>query len=180
MQLSAIQLRAEIAFLLAQKARRRAKSVIESRTLRDALEVRVEHTSSKTTTGIVHIPHYWAVYYHDGRRGFGPKKAKRLVFFKNPSRDPRIRGGRPKRYADARRLTRGQFYAALEGNEIHIRRRVGPAAGKHFFTKGMRGFLSQAREVAVPSLEKWILDGLREDGALNIEDTATGVIRVGL
>lgn len=182
MPLSPLHVRAEIAFRVAHAAMRKARTLIKSRTLRDAMEVKVEHATSNTTFGIVHIPHYWAVYYHDGRRGFGPDRAKRLVFFRNPSRDPRIAGGHPIRASQIRRLnlSKEAFKAAKEGNEIHVRRHVGPAAGHHFFTRGMRSFSRKVGPIARPILADWILDGLREDGALDVEETATGTIRVGL
>lgn len=58
----------------------------------------------------LHIPHFWAVYFHDGR---GPVYSKRngyLVWFRNPNNDPRLRGGlTPERLSQTRRLSKVDF-----------------------------------------------------------------------
>ena len=171
---------AQIALKLARAARTQARKVIESRKLKKAIQTRVFRQSRRTMVGQLHIPHYWAVYYHDGRRGFGPDTKKVLVWYKNPAKDPRREpDGGPVRAKNIIPLDEKQFRDAKEGNELYIRRRVGPAAGKHFFTKGMRPFVTQAGPIARQALDDLILGGLREDGALNVEETATGTIKVG-
>lgn len=168
----------EVLRAVAARARRRVTPKIPSRTLRAALEVRVEEVVG-TMFAVLHLPHYWALYVHDGR---GPitKNKGFLVFFRNPSEDPRLAGGYAKRAAEVRHLTRTEWKSGLERNRRHIAaggdpfdapmivvRRVGPAAGARFFTDGMIGFLQE--EAAPEILERFdrfmqrvIDDGLHE------------------
>jgi hypothetical protein len=70
---------------------------------------------SRTVQGGVEIPHYWALYVHDGRRPF--RKGRYMVWFRNPNRDPRLRGGKtPKRKNQLRYLSRAQWKDALQLN----------------------------------------------------------------
>ena len=73
---------------------RLVKKSIGSSTLRAAIRLIVNESEERAD---LFIPHYWAVYYHDGRGAFGPKTARKLVFFDDPNDDPRIKGGRPVR-----------------------------------------------------------------------------------
>jgi hypothetical protein len=95
------------------------------------------------------IPHYWAQYLHDDRKGFGPTPGggrKFLVWFPNPANDPRLAGGYPVRFSDVVRLddvwSTEEFEAALARGPGYIRlaRKVGPRKGTFFFTRGMRPF----------------------------------------
>lgn len=65
--------------------------------------------------GQMQIPHYWAVYVHDGRSApFGPRRSPFLIWFKNPRQDPRLQNGvTPERYDPNRRLTKEQFNEVL-------------------------------------------------------------------
>lgn len=99
------------AFLTLGKAR--ASAVIPSKQLEAALEA-IELSNSK---GVLHVPHYWAAYVHDGRPPVTPQTATFLVWFKNPSDDPRYLGGQyPVYRSDIKRLTPDQFKAGLQRN----------------------------------------------------------------
>lgn len=121
----------------------RVRRSIPSRTLRAALRLVIDESRNRAH---LFIPHYWAVYLHDGRDGFGPRSAKKLVFFDNPKDDPRIRGARaPERASQLRRLSRREYQKGLEINNERRRRgqrpymyvvdSVGPATGSKFFDK---------------------------------------------
>ena len=138
----------------------RVRPQIPSRTLRRALR----RVTVSALEGALFIPHYWAVYVHDGRRGFsasdsglGPVRGTFLIFYRNPSADPRFAGRQtPERAAAVQRLTRAQFRRALEefatgsGNVI-ITRRVKGVRATPFFSNdpggGMFGFVDQANDV---------------------------------
>lgn len=122
---------------LAQEAFRRVRAAIQSDTLRQALRLQQGRRGGQMWLG---VPHYWAVFYHDGRRGFGPKRAQVLVWFKNPADDPRFSGGYPVRRSEIKRLTRSQFYNALRAGKLIVARRVGPARAQPFFRTGLRAF----------------------------------------
>jgi hypothetical protein len=168
----------EALLAVARRARRHVTPKIPSRTLRAALQVSIEETVGVMFARL-HLPHYWAIYAHDGR---GPISKQRgfLVFFRNPDDDPRLAAGYPERAAAIRHLTREQWRAGLERNRRHIAaggdpfdapmivvRRVGPAQGAFFFTRGMAGFLEseaspEIRERFDRFIQQVIDDGLHE------------------
>lgn len=82
--------------------------MIPSEQLRAGL-ITIEEAKGK---GKLHVPHYWALYIHDGR---GPSPGagggdKILVWFKDPKNDPRYPGGvYPVRLSQVKRLTKAQF-----------------------------------------------------------------------
>jgi hypothetical protein len=103
---------------------------------------------------------YWALYFHDGRRAID-RRGKRgsLVWFKDPLKDPRLNAGRtPSRARDLRRLTRDQFMAAKEADEIYIRKRVKGVAPTPFFSNegGMVGFSGKVAPIVRQSFEQYL------------------------
>jgi hypothetical protein len=93
---------------------------------------------------------YWAIFLHDGRGPVLPKRARFIVFWRNPRQDPRNAGGFPVRRSEITRLTKQEFQAGLMQNRaaraqglpppmIVMRTKdfrvvpTGPAEGKHFF-----------------------------------------------
>jgi len=138
---------------VSERAENHVRPKIPSQTLQRALTTNFDRVAN-VWLARVGVPHYWAVYLHDGRGPVVKKGKGFLVFFKDPSRDPRLRGGRPVRQADARRLTRNQFRDGLAMNRAHLAaggdpfdapmivvKSVGPAKATEFFTKGMAAFL---------------------------------------
>jgi hypothetical protein len=85
---------------------------------------------------IVHIPHYWARYYHDGSGPITLSKGHYMVWFKDPKDDPRIRGGYPVNRSDIQRLTlsKEEFTRLIKEEKIYVRQSVGRRKGK-FFTR---------------------------------------------
>ena len=119
------------------EARRR----IPSRTLKAALQLIIDENRSRAH---LFIPHYWAIYYHDGRGSVSPRSAKKLVFFDNPREDPRNRGGaRAVRASGERRLTKAQYEQGLRINAerrargqrpfMYVVDAVGPSRPRPFF-----------------------------------------------
>lgn len=117
-------------FLLRGKAK--ALPVIPSQQLQAALFAQ-ELTDSR---GIIRVPHYWAVFAHDGR-GPSPGAAgtgKILVWFRDPKDDPRYPGGKyPVHRSDIKHLTRGQFrkWSRINQKIINAYRR---STGKRILT----------------------------------------------
>jgi len=123
---------------LAREAFRRVRAAVQSETLRAALRVQQGRRGGQMWLG---VPHYWAVFYHDGRRGFGPRRSRVLVWFKNPNDDPRAPNRQyPVRRSQIKRLTREQFYSALREGKLIVARRTGPARAQPFFRIGLRAF----------------------------------------
>ena len=86
---------------------------------------------------IVHIPHYWAEYYHDGSGPVSMPKGRYMVWFRNPKDDPRLKGGYPVKSTDVKRLklTREQFTRYIKEGKLIVRQHVGRRKGA-FFTRG--------------------------------------------
>lgn len=105
------------AFLAMGKAR--ASTAIPSRQLAAALEA-IELSNE---VGVLHVPHYWAAYVHDGRPPVGPSTARFLVWFRNPHNDPRYPGGKyPVYRSDIKRLSQTDFRKWLDVNRQIINR----------------------------------------------------------
>jgi hypothetical protein len=156
---------------------------IPSRTLRKALNV----LQDTPTRAFIQIPHYWALYVHDGRAPFSAPPGRLLVWFRDPKDDPRLSGGiSPVRANQLRQLTPSQFYFWLTQNAIaraegrdppmivtrHVRKRT---PGAHFFENdgGMRGFAEAVSEKFNPEVQKELTRQLAEGGLLDINEKAT-------
>jgi hypothetical protein len=75
--------------------------------------------------GYVYLPHYWALYVHDGRGPFRMPAGSVMCWFRDPSNDPRLRGfggQTPPRKIQLPRLTKSQFEFWLEENRRAIER----------------------------------------------------------
>lgn len=145
---------------LGAAGKRLASSAIQSETLRRALVF--ERISFRW--GRLVVPHYWAIYQHDGRGRVTPVRAKMLVYYADPNDDPRLSGGYPVRLSDVRRLTGAEFEEGLEKNRelyaanpgggrqqfMRVRKASGPTRPSRsypFFEKGMVAFPAQAAEI---------------------------------
>lgn len=175
---------------LTEAAYRRAIPQVRdvSRTLAKAMTRRVERPErGRGLDGILMIPHYWAVYAHDGRQSFETEGF--MVWWQNPRLDPRLRGfggQTPPRRALLRRLTRAEFRRALEVRERHIAltgtaygspvvitQRIGRAtrAAKFFDNQGgMQGTMEDAHRVAQPQVSKYVEDRLKQDAGVKFLD----------
>ena len=115
----------EFAEELSKRGFQKVLPAIRSNQLRRGL-VRIQNGESSWA---LHIPHYWAVYNHDGRSPVRPRKASYLVWFRNPNDDPRLSGGRsPERLSQVRKLSKGNFqkWSAVNRQIVkNYRRRTG-------------------------------------------------------
>lgn len=101
------------------------------------IEVRRIPGDKGNVSSRLHIPHYWAVYAHDGRKPF--RKGRYMVWFRNPRLDPRLQGGKsPKRASQLRSLTRDQWIAALRLRNQWIRLGGDPFDAPVIITKVIR------------------------------------------
>ena len=151
-----------ITFELARRARDYVRPRIRSKVLSRSL--RIDKIRGRTKkyihTGYVEIPHYWAVYYHDGHGPISAPPGKYIVYYKKGKKhlDPRMQWGvlYPVRRHQEKRLSKDQFYRALRKGHIVVTKRSGPAKGEHFFTRGMRGFPSMADAYVAVEVKKWV------------------------
>lgn len=155
---------------LGDRELRLVRKSIGSKTLRAAIRLIVDESKERAD---LFIPHYWAVYYHDGRGAFGPDRARKLVFFDDPKDDPRIKGGRPVRESDVQRLTKDQYREGLRRNQeraarggrpfMYVVDSVGPSAPRPFFSKLEQGAAKRADDVVLRTFERELLASLDTD-----------------
>lgn len=147
---------------------------VPSRTLRKALTIQLgtRETDLLDNEGALYIPHYWAVYLHDGRGPVQPREAKFIVFYHRPQDDPRLVDGYPERVSDIRKLSKGEFQAGLQRNRVHAQlglppfmyvlkddqgrpRSAGPADGTRWFERN-EGVADKATPKIESILDKYV------------------------
>lgn len=155
----------------AVRVRARAAIKVKSTQLRQALALKQYKTTKNQSQWAVYIPHYWAVYYHDGRRPVKAKKGKRMVFFKNPKDDPRHHGKYPERLKQKRslRLSKQEFRRLRP--KMVIARKVKGTTGEFFFDNrfGMAGILTPVGNEISGLFSEHVKDFLGKD--LRIKET---------
>jgi len=128
----------------------------------------------------VHLPHYWAVFFHDGR---GPikSKGKKLIYFANPANDPRLAGGYPITRSDIKTLSQKDYEDGLQRNKelrdtgqvyMYVLDAVGPSVGNPFFEEGMKGFAAEVDQIVLEELgrtSKTFIDATKESMTIVIE-----------
>ena len=129
-----------------------AHGAIRSKALKNALGAERESPFLVKLT----IPHYWAIYVHDGRRALTPpfRTAKFLAWFRDPTKDPRLIDGEgPQRLSEVHYLrqvwSREQFKAALASGDL-VLSRFAPATipGERFFTTPPMSEIGDDRDLA--------------------------------
>lgn len=157
----------------------RAKAFCESKQLRGLMEYVVVETGDKKASGIVNVPHFWAIYYHEGRKII-TKDGGYLVWFRNINDDPRLNNGQAPVYrSDVRKLTEGQWRDWIAKNKEARRKGQPPPMivstrspingkinwhGNKFFSnaagEGMSGMAEEfkqiAKEEAFSYMEEWL------------------------
>lgn len=142
---------------------------IGSSTLRAALRLIINESEMR---GDLFIPHYWAIWYHDGRGPVQPKTARKLVFFDDPANDPRLKGGRPVRESQVKRLTKEQYQEGLRRNRLrppgsrpfmYVVDSVGPAAPRPFFDRLSQGAAQRADAIVRREFERELLRAIDDD-----------------
>ena len=129
------------------------------------------HVLANRQRVIIFSWHYWARIVNDGRGAIQlpelPDRVRPLIWFKDPSKDPRIRSGYPKRRSQIKRLTRRQFrYHRKQGNLI-ITDYSGPVKALRFYEKGL-----QAARKEIPET---VMDRIKQDVRRNITRGRGGV-----
>lgn len=137
---------------LAEAAYRIAYPNIPSRVLKEAMVVVKVRAGNTGAVYKLFIPHYWSHYLHDGRGTVTPKRARSLMWFKNPRRDPRYDGGYPVRLADAKAHTLSKQEFKRNRSEMIFAKSAKPIRGKFFFSnrRGMRNLV----KIVAPTIIK--------------------------
>ena len=131
-----IAFKKELALLMAERLRVAVRPFIKSDTLKNSIEIALQVDGSMVGSALV-WPHYWAVYYHDGRGPIRPVNGRYLVYFLDPEDDPRFKNGYPVRAADIKRLELSpeEFKAAIASGKMIVTNYIGPARGKKFIDR---------------------------------------------
>jgi len=146
-----------------------------SQTLAASLSILTQQVGLRVSMAGIYIPHFWAVFVHDGRGPITPKEAKVLVWFRDREEDPRLQGGiTPERAYRIPRLkmTPEEFKRARATGQIIVAKRSGPVAGNPFFSNspggGMHGFGRQVRPLIRADFEELIRSALEEAGVRKV------------
>lgn len=131
-----LQFKKDVALLMGERLRQAVRPLIQSETLKNSIEVQLLVDADVVGAALV-WPHYWAVYYHDGRGPLRPVNGRFLVYFLDPEDDPRFKDGYPVRAKDVKRLELSpeEFRAALASGKMIVTNYVGPARGKKFIDR---------------------------------------------
>lgn len=166
------------------------REITPSSTLAEMMEVQqiVEERASGSSLYLrarFLYPHYWAPYLHDGRGRVAPVNARWLVWYNDPSDDPRTATGYPVRAADIQRLTREEFREGMRRNEergytgfghvpprarsfptlppfMLVRASSGPAEGEKWLTAQGRGDRDVRRYFRVLQREPLLMRSFRD------------------
>lgn len=160
----------ELASKMASRIRDVLRPFIDSETLKNSIEIVLEFDGQDVGADLV-WPHYWAVYYHDGRGPLRPKNGKYLVWFMDPEDDPRFDAGYPVRREDIRKLELSpeEFKSLLASGKMIVRKYAGPAKGKRFLDK-LKGRAAKAVAPIVRNeFRKHLRDSLKD--VLNLDFT---------
>lgn len=129
----------ELARKMADRLRERVRSLIDSKTLKRSLEVRLSVQGREQIGAEIYLPQYWAVYYHDGHGPVTPVNGKFIVYFASIEDDPRVAGGKdyPVRAAQIRRLRLDptEFRRLVDEGKLIVKRSTGPARPHRFFDR---------------------------------------------
>lgn len=164
------------------QAMRYVRPKIPSTSLRKALNLFV----FSEVRAFVQIPHYWAIYVHDGRGPFSMPAGRVMCWFRDPKNDPRLREGHsPVRAADIRRLTKEEFRFWVQKNREavkagteppmiitrRIRRGTRPTP---FFDNGLGGGMAGFLDSVSPMAAKMVQDEIKDQlgDLLLVKDTA--------
>lgn len=171
MPLDSNQILKEILTAVGEAELDRVKKLIGSETLRRAIFLAVYASLGEAK---LIIPHYWAVYYHDGRGAFGPTSASKLIFFDEPLvNDPRLNGSYNIRSSDIQRLTRQEYEEGLERNAERRRAglppfmfvvdAVGPSRPRPFFDQLSNNAANRAGPTVLRIFDRHIQDLVQND-----------------
>lgn len=154
------------------EARRR----VPSDTLRAAMQLIIEESELRAR---VFVPHYWAVYLHDGHTGINPVSARKLVFFDDWRDDPRRGGTRPERFSQERRLTKAEYEEGLRINAeraargqrpfMYVVDSTRPVKGKPWFDRMAQGASNRVGSAALRAFDRQMQQLLDTDPSLRPE-----------
>lgn len=163
-------------------AEQKAKGFCTSRQLRKGIGQIITETLPERARGFLSVPHYWALYYHLGRKNLPPirpKSANVLVWFKDPKKDPRLNNGQSPVYRSQIKqlnLSAAEFKRLRHAGELIIAKRsprTGPAQfeGNPFFSDkpggGLAGIENNLVSISERETHKAVESWLKSSGLKN-------------
>lgn len=164
---------------LCRQAQREVRRSLKSSTLNRALRCRLDPSPPGTALARLAVPHYWAVYYHDGRGPVKAKKGKFLVYFRSIEDDPRVSGSAsPERFSQTKRLALkpATFRRLVAQGKMIVTKSVGPAAPNPFFLR-LADYSARVGRITRPALSRFVMDDLRRAGVLKLKISGTFPLR---
>lgn len=155
--------KSELTELMAERVRTYIRKFIKSDTLKNSIEIRLRIDGDVVGHDLV-WPHYWAVYYHDGRKALRPVNGKYLVWFVDPQDDPRNAGGYPVRGSQVRKLSLSpdQFKDLLRSGKMIVTDYAGPTRGKKFLERLQGKAAGLVDGIAVREFRKHVRANLKD------------------
>lgn len=148
------------------KGKEQARAFCKSKTLSRFMYHAITREGKSSSSGRVSVPHYWAKFFHDGRSAI---IGKLMVYFKDPSKDPRIASGYPIYRSQVKHLSKAEFDKYRKSDDLIITKAVGPSVRRvpnKFFsnTGGMSGLDAEAGKIAQQEAYKYVEEQLKAKG----------------
>jgi hypothetical protein len=160
-----------------ERGKEKAKAYCKSRTLKAAMTDEVLNETPVLSQGRLRVPHYWAKYFHDGRNAVKKfPKGPMLIYYKDPSQDPRIQPDYPVYRSDIRKLSDTEFAEARAADKLIVVPAVGPTKKKNPFfsdTGGMAGFKEEVNQIAKTETDSYVNEWLNRTGLKNKKISST-------
>jgi hypothetical protein len=157
-----ISIAADLAEAFLEVVKRRC----QSQTIRDNLVIL--NGPDPNEVRIVALP-YWSAWYHNGRGIVEPQDKRILVWYKDPSLDPR----KPTNiFAPGRSLTPEEFARDNKAGLLIIAQRSKPSVAHPFFDEAALEFASQAILASQQAVNDQVMRDLRAANVPGL-DTAT-------
>lgn len=86
----------------------------------------------------IYSTYYWTRFVNDGRKAINLTDGRVMMYFKDPTKDPRIQDDYPRTRSGRRKLTKLELREAKKLDEIIVTRSVGPVAPTKFIEQGVR------------------------------------------
>jgi len=154
------------------RGKTKAQAFCRSDRLRRSMYTPITMEGTSKSTGHVSVPQYWAKFFHNGRSAF-VAKAKALVWFKDPRKDPRQNPAyhtfkNTERPLD-QLISKAEFKQLVADKELIIRRATGPvdkSKENPFFsnTGGMAGLDKEVGDIAKRETYRYMEEELKRRG----------------
>lgn len=165
-----------------------ARRATGSRTLSDSMSARLGKVTTRRGVAHIQVPHYWAVFKHDGTgvfAGKGPivprKSTGLLAWFKNPEMDPRFSVYPPVRlrhYRPPLKLKGEEFRRLVRQGELRLAKSSPGVPPTRFFENDgpMRPVKRETGKIAKELTSELVISELRKIRAYRVKGSASATV----